>query len=76
MTEIAVLTPPKGEWSCVLQICEMISVGTTCPWATVTYPNSLITAYTYDQLNRITGTSTSTISNYTYELGQFLRRCA
>ena len=26
--------------------------------ATVTYPNSLITAYTYDQLNRVTGAST------------------
>lgn len=37
--------------------------------ATVTYPNSLITAYTYDQLNRVTGASTSTISNYTYQLG-------
>jgi RHS repeat-associated protein len=37
--------------------------------ATVTYPNSLITAYTYDQLNRVTGTATSNISNYTYQLG-------
>ena len=37
--------------------------------ATVTYPNSLITAYTYDQLNRATGMSTSSISSYSYQLG-------
>src|SRR5207248_9817722 len=37
--------------------------------ATVTYPNSLITAYTYDQLNRVTAASTLSISSYSYQLG-------